>query len=208
MYTKTFIITATALVISLSARAQEPETAKPDSLGTIQNLKEVIVVSQQELITTDADKLTYNVQADPQAESGNLIDILRNVPMLSINGEEKVLLNGSPDFKVLVNGRPTGMLAKNFEQLIKTVPASSIKEIQVITNPPVKYDAEGIGGIINIVSLRQVSSFVVIPRMSTGARKRETIRAVIPEIEHTTIAFACISIAIQAVECEIASTGF
>lgn len=158
MYTKTFIITATALVISLSARAQEPETAKPNSLGTIQNLKEVIVVSRQELITTDADKLTYNVQADPQAESGNLIDILRNVPMLSINGEEKVLLNGSPDYKVLVNGRPTGMLARNFEQLVKTVPASSIKEIQIITNPPVKYDAEGIGGIINIVMARRLKS--------------------------------------------------
>ena len=147
MNAKTIILTAAALVIGIAARAQEPEIAQPDSLGTVQKLKEATVVARQELIKTDADKLTYNVQADPMAEGGNLIDILRNVPMLSINGEDKVLLNGSTDYKVLVNGRPTGMLARNFDQLIKTIPASSIKEIQVITNPPVKYDAEGILGM-------------------------------------------------------------
>lgn len=156
MNAKTIILTAAALVIGIAARAQEPEIAQPDSLGTVQKLKEDTVVARQELIKTDADKLTYNVQADPMAEGGNLIDMLRNVPMLSINGEDKVLLNGSTDCKVLVNGRPTGMLARNFDQLIKTIPASSIKEIQVITNPPVKYDAEGIGGIINIVMARRL----------------------------------------------------
>ncbi len=158
MRTKTFIITATALGISFAAKAQGPETVKPDSLSSVQKLKEITVVSRQELVTADADKLTYNVQADPQAEGVNLIDILRNVPMLSINSEEQILLNGSSDYKVLVNGRPTGMLARNFNQLVKTVPASSIKEIQVITNPPVKYDAEGIGGIINIIMSRRLKS--------------------------------------------------
>ena len=158
MNAKTIILPAAALVIGLAARAQEAETAQGDSLSTIQNLKEATVAARQELIKTDADKLTYNVQADPQAEGGNLIDILRNVPMLSINGEDKVLLNGSTDYKVLVNGRPTGMLARNFDQLIKTIPASSIKEIQVITNPPVRYDAEGIGGIINIVMAKRLKS--------------------------------------------------
>lgn len=138
MKTKTIILTAATLAIGHTARAQESGIAQPDSLGTIQNLKEATVVARQELIKTDADKLTYNVQADPQAEGGNLIDILRNVPMLSINGEDKVLLNGSSDYKVLVNGKSTGMLARNFDQLIKSLPASSIKEIQVITNPPVK----------------------------------------------------------------------
>lgn len=158
MKAKTIIIPASVLIIGLTANAQEPQTAQPDSLCATQKIKEATVVARQKLIKTDADKLTYNVQADPQAEGGNLIDILRNVPMLSINGEDKVLLNGSSDYKVLVNGKPTGMLARNFDQLIKTVPASSIKEIQVITNPPVKYDAEGIGGIINIVMAKRLKS--------------------------------------------------
>lgn len=158
MNTQKIFLTAIALLAGIASRAQEPETAQPDSLGTVQKLKEATVVARQEQIKNDADKLTYNVQADPQAEGGNLIDILRNVPMLSINGEDKVLLNGSSDYKVLVNGKPTGMLARNFDQLIKTIPASSIKEIQVITNPPVKYDAEGIGGIINIVMSKRLKS--------------------------------------------------
>ncbi len=158
MKAKTIILTAVSLLPSIAAVAQEIENHQPDSLGTVRKLKEATVVARQELISTDADKLTYNVQADPQAEGGNLIDILRKVPMLSINSEEMVMLNGSSDYKVLVNGRPTGMLARNFNQLIKTIPASSIKEIQVITNPPVKYDAEGIGGIINIVMAKRLKS--------------------------------------------------
>lgn len=73
MNAKTIILTAAALVIGIATRAQEPETAQPDSLGTIQNLKEATVVARQELIKTDADKLTYNVQADPMAEGGAIL---------------------------------------------------------------------------------------------------------------------------------------
>ena len=158
MNAKTVILTAAALLAGLAAKAQDPVTEQPDTLGKVEQLKEAAVIARRELVTADADKLTYNVEADPLSAGSNLIDILRNVPMLSINGDEEVLLNGSKDYKVLVNGRSTGMLARNFNQLIKTIPASSIKEIQVITNPPVKYDAEGIGGIINIVMARRLKS--------------------------------------------------
>ena len=158
MNAKTVILTAAALFAGLAARAQDPVTEQPDTLGKVEQLGEATVTARRELITADADKLTYNVEADPLSAGSNLIDILRNVPMLSINGDEEVLLNGSKDYKVLVNGRSTGMLARNFNQLIKTIPASSVKEIQVITNPPVKYDAEGIGGIINIVMARRLKS--------------------------------------------------
>ena len=158
MDTKIILLIAVTLSAGIAARAQDPQTAQPDSLGKVERLKEAAVTARRERIRTDADKLVYDVQADPVAEGGNLIDILRNVPMLSINSEEQVLLNGSKDYKVLVNGRPTGLLARNFNQLIKSVPASSVKEIQVITNPPVKYDAEGIGGIINIVMTKRLKS--------------------------------------------------
>ena len=158
MNAKTIILTAAALFAGFAVWAQDPQKASQDSLGKVERLKEATVSARRERIKTDADKLTYNVEADPLAEGSNLIDILRNVPMLSINSDEEVLLNGSKDYKVLVNGRSTGMLARNFNQLIKTIPASSIKEIQVITNPPVKYDAEGIGGIINIVMAKRLKS--------------------------------------------------
>ena len=154
---KKFFIILAAMVQAAITGAQEVDTTGCYSERR-DTIKAAAVTVRRDLVTADVDKLTYNVQADPKAEGSNLIDILRNVPMLSINGEDKVLLNGSTDYKVLVNGRPTGMLARNFDQLIKTIPASSIKEIQVITNPPVKYDAEGIGGIINIVMARRLKS--------------------------------------------------
>ena len=145
MNAKTVILTAAVLLTGLVARAQDTVT---------EHLKEATLTARRELITSDADKLTYNVEADPMSAGSNLIDILRSVPMLSINGDDEVLLNGSKDYKVLVNGRSTGMLARNFNQLIKTIPASSIKEIQVITNPPEFYG----GGIINIVRVKRLKS--------------------------------------------------
>ena len=154
---KKFIFILAAVFQAAIAGAQQMDTTVRYSERR-DTLKAAAVTVRRDLVTADADKLTYNVQADPKAEGSNLIDILRAVPMLSINGDEEVLLNGSNDYKVLVNGRSTGMLARNFNQLIKTIPASSIKEIQVIANPPVKYDAEGIGGIINIVMARRLKS--------------------------------------------------
>ena len=118
-------------------------------------LKEVTVVAVKPLIKNEPDKLTYNLESDPQTSSSALVDILRKVPMLSVDGEDVVRLNGETNFKVLVNGRSSGLLVKNFKDAIKSMPASSIKSIEVITNPPAKYDAEGIGGIINIITNRK-----------------------------------------------------
>ena len=159
MTRKTFLLVASALLAGSAAPAQEAGTVPPDTLGTVRQIEEAAsVTARRELVRADADKLTYDVSADPQAAGSNLIDLLRRVPMLSVNGEEQVLLNGSKDYKVLVNGRSTGMLARNFNQLARSVPASSVQEIQVITNPPVKYDAEGIGGIINIVMAKRLKA--------------------------------------------------
>jgi len=118
-------------------------------------LKEVTVTAVQPLIKNEPDKLTYNLDSDPQTASSPLVDILRKVPMLSVDGEDVVRLNGETNFKVLVNGRSSGLLVRNFKDAIKAMPASAIKSIEVITNPPAKYDAEGIGGVINIITNRK-----------------------------------------------------
>ena len=139
------------------------ETDKKIDFGLIRliegmQLKEVTVTAVQPLIKNEPDKLTYNLESDPQTASSPLVDILRKVPMLSVDGEDVVRLNGETNFKVLVNGRSSGLLVKNFKDAIKAMPASSIKSIEVITNPPAKYDAEGIGGIINIITNRKTTS--------------------------------------------------
>ncbi len=117
-------------------------------------MDEIVVVSNTPLVTSTPDKLTYNMEADPESATSNTLEILRKVPMLSVDGDDKVRLNGEGNYKVLVNGRNSTMMTKNFNDVIKSMPASSIKSIEVITNPPTKYDADGIAGIINIITHR------------------------------------------------------
>lgn len=118
------------------------------------DIDQVTVTIQKPLITADAEKTTYSVEDDPQAASSTLEEILRKVPQLTIDAEGNVKLNGQSDFKVLVNGRTSAMF-KNFKDVIRSMPASQIKKIEVITEPSMKYDAEGAGGIINIITARK-----------------------------------------------------
>ncbi|MCL2726958.1 MAG: outer membrane beta-barrel protein [Bacteroidales bacterium] len=122
-------------------------------------LSAVTVTAVRPLIKNEVDKLTYNLEADPQTATSTVLDILRKVPMLSVDGDDNVRLNGETNYKVLVNGKSTGMIVKNFKDVVKSMPASSIKSIEVITNPPVKYDAEGVGGVINIITHSKPSGY-------------------------------------------------
>jgi len=141
-------------VITLDADAKKLDIGKISITEGLQ-LSEVTVVGVLPLIKSEPDKLTYNLESDPQTASSTISDILRKVPMISIDGQDNVRLNGETNFKVLVNGRASGILTRNFKDAIKAMPASSVKSIEVITNPPAKYDAEGVGGIINIITNRK-----------------------------------------------------
>ena len=112
----------------------------------------VAVTIQKPIVTADAEKLTYSVEDDPEASTSTLEDIIRKVPQLSLDAEGKVLMNGQSDYKVLVNGHPSSSMSRNFADIIKSMPASSIKRIEVVTNPSMKYDAEGVGGVLNIIT--------------------------------------------------------
>lgn len=118
-------------------------------------MKEVSVVAQKPLVKVDVDKLTYSVESDPDANTFNTLDMLRKVPMITVDAEDNVKLNGQSNYKVLMNGKSSSMMSNNFKDVIKSLPANSIKDIEVITNPSSKYDAEGIGGIINIITTRK-----------------------------------------------------
>ncbi|MBQ3254120.1 MAG: outer membrane beta-barrel protein [Rikenellaceae bacterium] len=121
------------------------------------DIKEVVVAVQKPLIVADDEKLAYSVEDDPDAATSQLVDIMRKVPQLSVDAEGNVLLNGQSDYKVLVNGRSSSMMSKNFKTVIESMPAGSVKKIEVITNPSTKYEAEGVGGIINIITNRKVA---------------------------------------------------
>ena len=111
------------------------------------------IVAQKPLVKADIDKIEYNVQDDPDAQSNSVLEMLRKVPLVTVDGEDNIQVNGSSSFKVYVNGKPNNMMSNNPTEVLKSMPANSIKHIEVITNPGPKYDAEGVGGILNIVTV-------------------------------------------------------
>ncbi|MBQ7254036.1 MAG: TonB-dependent receptor [Bacteroidales bacterium] len=116
-------------------------------------LKESSVSALRTLVKIDADRLSYDVEHDIDAKSMTALDLLRKVPMVTVDAQDNITVNGSSSFKVYVDGRPNQMLSNSPSQMFKVMPASSIKSIEVVTNPGAKYDAEGTGGILDIKTM-------------------------------------------------------
>lgn len=121
----------------------------------VQKIKGVSVTAQKPLVKVDIDKLTYNMEDDPESRTNNTLDMLRKVPLVTVDGDDKVQLKGSSNYKIFLNGKSSNLLSgSNASEALKSMSANSIKKIEVITDPGAKYDAEGIGGIINIITIR------------------------------------------------------
>ena len=116
------------------------------------------VTAQRPLVKAEIDKLTYSMADDPDAQTSTLLDMLRKVPMVTVDGEDNIKVNGNSSFKVYVNGKPNQMLSSNPSLIFKTYPASIVKKIEVITNPGAKYDAEGVAGVLNIITEKETST--------------------------------------------------
>jgi outer membrane receptor protein involved in Fe transport len=115
-------------------------------------LKEASVTAATPIVSREVDRLSYDVQADPEAVSLSLLEMMRKVPLLSLDANDNVLLNGGANYKILINGRESAMFARNPTDILRAMPAANIEKIEVITIPPAKYDAEGLSGIINIIT--------------------------------------------------------
>lgn len=143
----------------LSADSLDDSTLAADSIADADftDLDELVVVEKKKLVESDGAKLSYNVTEDPEAASSNTLDILRKVPGVTVDAEDNVRVNGQSSFKILMNGREDPMLKGDLKTVLKSIPASSIKKIEVISEPGAKYEAEGVGGILNIVTDRKRS---------------------------------------------------
>jgi outer membrane receptor protein involved in Fe transport len=122
-------------------------------------LKEVVVTSQRPMIEQSDDKIVFNVGDDPTAKSETAIEILRRTPFVTVDGEDNIKVNGKSNFKVLLNGRETSMFARNIKDALRGFPGALISKIEVITQPSAKYDAEGVGGVINIITKKRVAGY-------------------------------------------------
>ncbi|AUD03240.1 outer membrane beta-barrel family protein [Spirosoma pollinicola] len=126
----------------------------PDIVG----LNEVVVTAIKQIVKQEIDRITYDLQADPESKVFSVLEMMRKVPLLSLDGDNNILMKGNGDFKILINGKPSSMMERNYKDILRSMPASSIERIEVITSPPAKYDAEGLAGIINIITTKKLDN--------------------------------------------------
>lgn len=148
-----------ATIASL-AYAEEPIAPTPkEETDTLDidytNLEEFVITQKKEIVKSDGAKLTYDLDQDDSSKGTSVLDALRKVPMISVDGQDNIRVKGDTNFKIYVNGKDEPMLTANAKQILKAMPAESVSKIEVITEPGAKYDAEGTGGIINLITERK-----------------------------------------------------
>jgi len=114
-------------------------------------LKGVTVTTQQRLIENRIDKLVFNAEKDLTSTGGVATDVLKKVPQVTVDIDGNVELAGSSSIQFLINGKPSTAFGSSIADVLQSIPSSQIKSIEVVTNPGAKYDAQGLGGIINII---------------------------------------------------------
>ncbi|WP_295794191.1 TonB-dependent receptor, partial [Mucilaginibacter sp.] len=119
-------------------------------------IKTVSVTANRPVIKQEADRIAYDIQADPTSKFNNVLEMMRKVPLLTVDAEDNIQVSGSPAYRIFINGKPSSLLERNPKDVLKSMPASSIQKIEVITTPSSKYDAEGLAGIINIITNKTI----------------------------------------------------
>lgn len=117
-------------------------------------LGEVTVTATKPLVIKEIDRIGYDVQSDEESQTSNVSDMLKKVPLVSVDADGTIRVKGSSDFKIYKNGKPNNSFTSNAKEIFKALPASMIKKIEVITDPGAREDAEGSGAILNIVTVQ------------------------------------------------------
>ena len=124
---------------------------KSDSITWSKELDGVVIKAQKQLVKQEIDRIGYDVQADEESKTQTVMDMLRKVPMVTVDGQDNILVKGNSSYKIYKNGHYDPSLSKNAKETFKSMPASMVKRIEVVTDPGAREDAEGVDAILNIV---------------------------------------------------------
>ena len=135
-------VSAAGKVVSLNTVTLAP---------SVKMLAEVTVSGKAAIVENQIDKIVYNAANDITSQAGVALDVLKKVPQVSVDIDGNVELQGNPNVRFLINGKPSSVFGNSLTDALSSIPASQIKSIEAITSPGAKYDAQGTGGIINII---------------------------------------------------------
>ncbi|MBA3828750.1 MAG: TonB-dependent receptor [Taibaiella sp.] len=151
-------INAIGLTPKIVGNVQVSAASPVKNLGNIKvvtsttSLKEVSITGERPLMEMSVDKKVFNVEKNTTTAGGSASDVLQNVPSVSVDVDGTVSLRGKTDVTILIDGKPSTLLGGDVQSALQSLPASSIESVEVITNPSAKYDAQGLTGIINIIT--------------------------------------------------------
>ncbi|SDS46369.1 Outer membrane protein beta-barrel family protein [Formosa sp. Hel1_31_208] len=155
------VYTVAVEYLSYKTKTYEDKSIEKDiNLGTVtlalnlEALKAVEIIAERTTVEIKLDKKIYNVGKDLTVRGGTVSDVLDNVPSVSVDVEGNVALRGNDDVRILINGKPSGLVGLNSTEALRQLPAEAIERVEVITAPSARYDAEGTAGILNIILRR------------------------------------------------------
>ncbi len=118
---------------------------------TAESLNEVELVGERTQVEIRLDKRIYNVGKDITVRGGSVADVLDNIPSVSVGVEGNVALRGNQNVRILINGKPSGLVGLSGPQGLRSLPAESIEKVEVVTSPSARYEASGTAGILNVI---------------------------------------------------------
>src|SRR6185437_13699511 len=128
-------------------------------------LQEITISSAKINSFNKIDKQSYRASQFESAKGGSAIDVLKNLPSVSVNGQGEISVRGSTGFLVLINGKP---VLADAETILSQLPANSLENIELITTPSAKYDPDGKAGIINIITKKGANNGLTFTANAQG----------------------------------------